>query len=88
MFVIIESVSNLLLKEFAKQTGLDESTVQVSAVHRWRYSYVPECVKESFLYDPNLGIALCGDWCGGPKVEGAFLSGLQLAEKIHSVLQS
>jgi predicted NAD/FAD-dependent oxidoreductase len=31
------------------------------------------------LFDPALGIGLCGDWCLGHRVEDAFVSGLELA---------
>jgi predicted NAD/FAD-dependent oxidoreductase len=34
------------------------------------------------LFDPQLGIGACGDWCGGRRVEGAFLSGHALALRI------
>jgi len=39
---------------------------------------------EPFLYDAQQGIGLAGDWCGGPRVEGAYLSGIALAHAIAS----
>merc|ERR1712196_532150 len=34
------------------------------------------------VFDPITRTGACGDWCVSPCVEGAFLSGLQLAEAI------
>lgn len=45
------------------------------AAHRWRYARVSEPVGEPCLLDPDLGIATCGDWHLGPRVEAAWLSG-------------
>lgn len=49
------------------------------AAHRWLYALPTEPLTESCLFDPELALAACGDWCGGPRVEGAFLSGLAAA---------
>ena len=41
--------------------------------------------KRSF-YDCETSLGICGDWCGGPRVEAAFLSGVALAEQVlHSL---
>ena len=49
------------------------------AAHLWEHAGVPTPLPERHLLDPLLGLGACGDWCGGPRVEGAFLSGLSLA---------
>ena len=34
------------------------------------------------LFDSQLKIGACGDWCGGRRVAGAFVSGMTLAEQV------
>ena len=50
--------------------------------HRWRYAKSPAALTDGCLFDEGLGIAVCGDWCLGNRVEGAFLSGMAAAEKL------
>lgn len=45
-----------------------------------------EPIKETYLWDSELKIGICGDWCGGPRVEGAYLSGLELADAVNKVV--
>lgn len=47
-------------------------------VHRWRYAFAKTPLKERFM---NVGneLYLCGDWCGGDRVEAAYFSGLAIA---------
>ena len=40
----------------------------------WRYA-LPKPLADPCLLDAELRLAACGDWCAGPRVEGAFLSG-------------
>jgi predicted NAD/FAD-dependent oxidoreductase len=77
-----EPVGDALLEAFARlaQARLPEPVDR--QVHLWRYA-IPEVVLPSpCLFDGELAVAVCGDWCGGPKVEGAFLSGRAAAERI------
>lgn len=41
---------------------------------------------ERCFFDAESGIAACGDWAGGPRVEGAFLSGMAAAGRILGTL--
>ncbi|CAA9558127.1 MAG: Renalase, oxidases 1,2-dihydro- and 1,6-dihydro-beta-NAD(P)H isomers back to NAD(P) [uncultured Truepera sp.] len=49
-----------------------------SDLHRWRYSKVTEPYKAPYLQDGTL--FFCGDWCGGAKLEAAYVSGLEVAK--------
>lgn len=48
------------------------------AAHRWRYALVEAPLGAPFLHDASIGLAACGDWCLGPRVESAWLSGVAL----------
>lgn len=46
-------------------------------LQRWRYSKVTRPYDGPYLQEADL--YFCGDWCGGAKVEAAYLSGLEVA---------
>jgi renalase len=47
--------------------------------HRWRYATADPGLAAGALHDRARRISLCGDWCSGPRIEDAFLSGLRAA---------
>ncbi len=51
--------------------------------HRWRYADTQTPHSDQFLWDNYSKLGICGDWINGGKVEGAWLSGLKLSEKIN-----
>lgn len=68
-----------LLAEFAKLIpGPVPSTIHLDA-HLWRFSATPEKLDHPALFDPATGVAVCGDWLAGGRVEGAFRSGVAAA---------
>ena len=50
---------------------------------RWRYAKVTEPHDAPYLQDDTL--FFCGDWCGGAKLEAAYLSGLAVAEAMLKI---
>lgn len=52
------------------------------AAHRWRFALPTEPLEPRCLWDASWQLGACGDWCGGPRVEGAFLSGQALAAAV------
>ena len=77
-----DAVGVALGKHFCDLVGARASQVEVVSVHRWRYSLVPEPLDVNALWDPDLGLGVCGDWCHGARIEGAFLSGQAVAGRI------
>jgi predicted NAD/FAD-dependent oxidoreductase len=54
--------------------------------HRWRYAQASKSLEESSWYDPDLRLALAGDWCAGSRMEGAWLAGRNAAARIAGSL--
>lgn len=77
-----EAVLPLLLQAFEALVGRPLPALAFSAAHRWRYASVPRRLDRTHLWDRDAGIGVAGDWCGGPRVEGAWLSGRALADAI------
>jgi predicted NAD/FAD-dependent oxidoreductase len=71
-----------LLKAFTEVTGI-RAEPPFAEVHRWRYAQTTQPLGKSHLWDAQLGIGACGDWCLGHRVEDGFISGLELALAVH-----
>jgi predicted NAD/FAD-dependent oxidoreductase len=52
--------------------------------HHWRYATPVNPLPASFLWDDARRLGIAGDWCNGPRLEGAYLSGLGLAEAVSA----
>lgn len=76
-----EEVATLIL-ECAKKLGLDCQNAEIST-HRWRYANGSISTMPGFYINPELNLGICGDWLNGGRVEGAWLSGYQLASQIN-----
>ena len=50
--------------------------------HRWRYSKAAVPLAQGYFWDDVQRLGICGDWCNKSRVEGAFLSGIGVAERI------
>ncbi len=72
----------LLLPALAEATGIAIDPPVYASAHRWRYSIPASTFPEAALWDAANGLGACGDWCGGARIEGAFLSGQALATKV------
>lgn len=77
-----EEAGAALLADFFKQTGTTPVDPIHIAAHRWLYAMPAALAGEPARYDIELGLGIAGDYLHGPHVEGAFLSGRALAEKV------
>jgi predicted NAD/FAD-dependent oxidoreductase len=49
---------------------------------RWRDALPDPALDTPCLVDDRRRLAVAGDWCGGPRLEGAYLSGLAAADRL------
>jgi len=56
--------------------------VESAVAHRWRYALARKPLDCGAIWLSSKNLALAGDWCHGSRVEGAFLSGTEAAERI------
>ena len=72
-----------LILNCAKGLGLDCEKAKIT-IHRWRYASGHTTQIIGFRLREDLKLGFCGDWLNGGRVEGAWLSGYQLACQIDS----
>lgn len=73
-----QRVQGKLIKAFAEITGIRAEPAFIHA-HRWLYAQTTLPLGQTHLWDKQLRLGACGDWCIGHRVEDAFVSGLELA---------
>ena len=76
-----EEVARELLAALGAAVGAPLESPALLEAHRWLFA-LPEPLADSCLFDAGLRLAACGDWCAGPRVEGAFLSGSAAAGRL------
>jgi predicted NAD/FAD-dependent oxidoreductase len=77
-----ETAAQWLTDAFRDAIGSHVPSPTSLTAHRWRFALPVNPLSESCLFDPELALAACGDWAGGPRVEGAFLSGWAAAKQL------
>lgn len=77
-----DEVARVLLHEFFNAIGVAPVNPRYLGSHRWLYASPTQPLEQGCLWDPENGIGACGDWCHSSRLEGAFLSGLELAAKV------
>ena len=74
-----EAICSQMLDAFAKATQMRLPPVTNLQAHRWKFSQGADLADRRALFDPTVGLVVCGDWLGDGRVEGAFLSGAAAA---------
>lgn len=74
-------VAAALLAAFARAVGTPLPPPAFVKAHRWRHARVTRPLGEGCLAAPG-GLVACGDWCLGPRIEAAWLSGVAAAERV------
>ena len=82
----LDEVRQRMLEALDRLLGDALPQPQHIEIHRWKYVRAETGCKEHFLLDTPNRLAACGDWCGGSRVEDAYLSGLKLGQHMRSLL--
>ena len=77
-----EEVEAAMIAELSRLFDLGPQKPELSFVHRWGYARAQRPLDCGALFDEDARVGLGGDWACGGRVEGAFLSGVALAERI------
>jgi photolyase PhrII len=83
-----EQVAATLLDELWQATSVASQVPITSMAHRWKYAIAANPATAESYFDAETGIAACGDWANGSRVEGAFLSGMSAAGRILGTLHT
>ncbi|KAF7822507.1 Renalase isoform A [Senna tora] len=80
----LKVVADELFQEF-QNTGLSTAQPFFKKAHRWGSAFPAASVapEEKCLWNKNKRLAICGDFCVSPNVEGAIQSGLAAALKLR-----
>ena len=77
-----DSIAALMLPLLCDRLGLTKDQITYAAAHRWRYARVIHPLGQVFLRSPDGTLYLGGDWCLGPRVEAAWISGTAIADDL------
>uniref|UniRef100_A0A0D9ZE04 Amine oxidase domain-containing protein n=1 Tax=Oryza glumipatula TaxID=40148 RepID=A0A0D9ZE04_9ORYZ len=82
----LAKVAEELLKEF-QATGLNIPQPIFMKAHRWGSAFPAIAISgdDKCVWDKSMKLAICGDFCTSPSVEGAVLSGMRGASKILGI---
>ena len=79
-------VENHLRDALTGLLGQDLDGLSHTSLHRWRYANIGRQKGPRSLLDPRRRLGACGDWCVHGRVEGAYLSALDLAQRLRGQL--
>ena len=77
-----EDVAPLLLGELFAALGIPHQQTEHLHAHRWSFARPVQEARLDCLWEEDRSLAVCGDWCLGGRVEGAYLSGVAAAERV------
>lgn len=74
-------VARWLVRSFSARLRRTLNPTMLTAV-RWQFATPLNALSQTHLWDPELRVGAAGDWCNGPRIEGAYLSGIALAHAV------
>ena len=81
-----DRVVSELLAALSTVIGKEIPNIAHSRAHRWRLALPSSSGDRDAIWDDELLLGVCGDWCVAPNIEGAFLSGMACGELVFHAL--
>lgn len=82
-----EHIAARLLAVFFAENDIEPAEPSYAAAHRWLYARAQPVAGESALWDASLRLGLAGDWLLAARVESAWVSGRELADRMIAELR-
>jgi photolyase PhrII len=70
-----DTAAERLAELFCAALDMPKSRITRRWAHRWLYALTAEPLRRGAIWSAESALAVCGDWCHGSRIEGAFLSG-------------
>ena len=77
-----DKISNYLIKQVSDILQCKLNNYKHKALHFWKYAMSEKNNNLGSLFDEDLKVIVCGDWCMNGKVEGGFLSAKDAVNKL------
>ena len=81
-----ELISREMVRRFLEIAGAPAAEPTTCVAHRWRFARSAEPVAQGNLLDAARRVGVAGDWTHGDRLEGAFMSGLRMAEELGGLV--
>ena len=83
-----EEISKILLQALFEAIGSRPIQPIFVKAHRWRFAQAENPLEVGCLWDAQLRLGACGDWCQLSRIEGALLSGMAMAGRVLGLPES
>jgi predicted NAD/FAD-dependent oxidoreductase len=81
----VEKTARLLVTDFFNRVGRRPIEPADAALRYWEWASAAKPLSAGCLWDDELHIGACGDWCRMSRVEGAALSGMAMAGRVMGI---
>ena len=74
--------TDFLINRFKKLTKVKIKKIYFTHIHGWKYSSNSKPLRILSYWNKKIGLGICADWFGGPRLENGWLSANDLYSKI------
>ena len=79
-----EEVLELMIQEFLSLLEIKNVEISHKDIHGWLYAFKSKDFSNTFYWNKDINLGICGDWMCGPKAEDAWTSATLLANQINN----